>query len=88
MESVSTNAYFLGKDVLEIEKCAVFWRQGDLMNRLIPRSWGEGCVNIFLDRSIQMHGCSHAPEGSTGTLVSRGEVSRQGNSSLGGFHLA
>ena len=88
MGPVSINAYFLGKDVLEIEKCAVFRRQGDLMNRLIPRSWGEGFVNIFLDLSIQIHGCPHEPEGSNGTLVFRGEVSRQGSSSLGWFHLA
>ena len=54
MEPVSTNAYFLGKDVLEMENCAVFGRQGDLINRLIHRSWGEGFVNIFLDLSIHI----------------------------------
>jgi hypothetical protein len=34
-----------------MEKCAVFLWKGDLMNRLIPRSWGENLVNIFLDLS-------------------------------------
>jgi hypothetical protein len=36
---------------LEEEKCAVFGWQGDLINRLIHRSWGETFVNIFLDLS-------------------------------------
>ena len=49
-----TNAYILGKHVLEVEKCPVFWWQSDLMNRLIHRSWGEGFVNIFLDLSIHI----------------------------------
>lgn len=49
--SFSTNAYFLGKDVLNVEKCAIFWWQGNLMNRLIHRSWGEDFSNIFLDLS-------------------------------------
>jgi len=49
--SFSTNAYFLGKDVLKVEKCTIFWGQGNLMNRLIHRSWGEGFSNIFLDLS-------------------------------------
>jgi hypothetical protein len=48
---VSTNAYILGKDLLEVEKCAVFWWQGNFMNRLINRSWGEGFVKISLDLS-------------------------------------
>ena len=52
MGPVSTNAYFLGNDVLEMENCAVFGWQGDLINRLIHRSWGEGFVNIFLDLFI------------------------------------
>jgi hypothetical protein len=39
----------LGKDLLKKEKCAVFGWEGDLMNRLIHRSWGEGFVNILLD---------------------------------------
>ena len=42
------------QDVLEIEKCAVFGWEGDLMNRLIHRSWGKGFVNIFLDLSINI----------------------------------
>jgi hypothetical protein len=49
--SISTNAYFLGKDVLKVEKCAIFWWQGNLMNRLIHRSWGEGFPIFFLDLS-------------------------------------
>ena len=52
MGPVSTNAYFLGKDVLEMENCAVLGWQGDLINRLIHRSWGEDFVNIFLDLFI------------------------------------
>jgi hypothetical protein len=52
--AVSINAYFLGIDLLEIEKCAVFGWKGDLMNRLIHRSWGEGVVNIILDLSINI----------------------------------
>jgi hypothetical protein len=56
--AVSINAYFLGIDLLEIEKCAVFGWWGDLMNRLIHRSWGEGFVNIFLDLSINISHCS------------------------------
>jgi hypothetical protein len=55
---VLINAYFLGKDVLEIEKCAVFGWWGDLMNRLIHRSWGKGVVNIFLDLSKFIYRCS------------------------------
>ena len=47
MRPVSTNAYFLGKDVLDMENYTVFWRQGDLINRLIHRSWGEGFVAII-----------------------------------------
>jgi len=47
--SVSINAYFLGKDRLTREECEEFGWDGDLMNRLIHRSWGEGFVNIFLD---------------------------------------
>ena len=47
----STNAYFLGNDVLKVEKCAIFGWRGNLMNRLIHRSWGEGFSNIFLDLS-------------------------------------
>jgi hypothetical protein len=46
------NAYFLGKDVFEMEKYPLFRGQDDLMNRLIHRSWGEGFVNISLDLSI------------------------------------
>ena len=45
----STNAYFLGKDVLEIVKSTVFWWQAYLINRLIHRRWGEGFLNISLD---------------------------------------
>jgi len=51
MRPLSTNAYFLGNDLLEVEKCEVFWWQGDLINRLIHRSWGEGFAKIFLDLS-------------------------------------
>ena len=40
-ESMATNAYFLGKHVLPVEKCAAFAWWGELMNRLIHRSWGE-----------------------------------------------
>ena len=40
--------------MLEIVKCAVFWWQSDLINRLIHRSWGEGFANIFLDLSIHI----------------------------------
>jgi hypothetical protein len=36
------------------EECAVFGWEGDLMNRLIHRSWGEGFVNIFLDLYINI----------------------------------
>ena len=43
-----TNAYFLGNDVFLKGKCAVLGRQDDLMNRLIPRSWGEGFVKKYL----------------------------------------
>jgi hypothetical protein len=49
--AVSINAYFLGNDVLETVKCAVFGWQDDLMNRLIHRSWGKGSMNIVLDLS-------------------------------------
>jgi hypothetical protein len=34
---------------LEVEKWVVLGWQGDLINRLIHRSWGEDFVNIFLD---------------------------------------
>jgi hypothetical protein len=52
--AVLINAYILGKDLLKREKCAVFGGEGDLMNRLIHRSWGEGFVNIFLDLFINI----------------------------------
>ena len=51
MRPVSINAQFLGNEVLEIAKCPVFGWQGDLINRLIHRSWGETFVTIFLDLS-------------------------------------
>jgi hypothetical protein len=38
---MATNAYFLGKHVLPVEKCTGFAWWGELMNRLIHRSWGE-----------------------------------------------
>jgi len=50
--AVSINAHVLGKDVVEIVKCALQGWQSDLMNRFIHRSWGESFVNIFLDLSI------------------------------------
>ena len=56
--SVSINAYFLGKDRLTREKREEFGWEGDLMNRLIHRSWGEGFVNIFLDLFINFSHCS------------------------------
>jgi hypothetical protein len=56
--AVSINAYFLGKDLLTMEKCAEFVWEGELMNRLIHRSWGEGFVNIFLDLFINIPHCS------------------------------
>ena len=56
--AVSINAYFLGKDLLTMEKCAEFVWEGDLMNRLIHRSWGESFVNIFLDLFINSPQCS------------------------------
>ena len=34
-----------------IEKCAIFSYQGDLMNRLVHRSWGETFTMIYLDLS-------------------------------------
>ena len=37
---------------LGVEKCVVLGWQGDLMNRLIHRSWGEKFVDILLDLSI------------------------------------
>ena len=37
---------------MEVGKCEVFGQLGNLINRLIHRSWGEGFVNIFLDLSI------------------------------------
>jgi len=52
--SVSINAYFLGKDRLTREECEEFGWDGDLMNRLIHRSWGEGFLNIFLDLFINI----------------------------------
>jgi hypothetical protein len=52
--AVSINAYFLGKDLLKKEKCVEFGWWGDLMNRLIHKSWGEGFVNIFLDLFINI----------------------------------
>ena len=52
--AASINAYFLGKDLLKREKFAEFGWDGDLMNRLIHRSWGEGFVNIFLDLFINI----------------------------------
>lgn len=36
---------------LNDRKMRVFWLTGDLMNRLVHRSWGEKFVNIFLDLS-------------------------------------
>ena len=50
----SINAYFLGKDLLKREKFAEFGWDGDILNRLIHRSWGEGFVNIFLDLFINI----------------------------------
>ena len=38
---------------LGVEKCEAFGWQGDLINRLIHRSWGEKFVDIFLDLSIE-----------------------------------
>ena len=37
----SINAYFLSNEVFLIETYAVLEPSGDLMNRLIHRSWGE-----------------------------------------------
>jgi hypothetical protein len=46
---MATNAYFLGKHVLPVEKCTGFAWLGELMNRLIHRSWGENCAaTIYL----------------------------------------
>jgi hypothetical protein len=37
-----------------MEKRAAFGWEGDLINRLIHRSWGEYFVNIFLDLIINI----------------------------------
>src|SRR6185295_14907119 len=44
---MATNAYFLGKHVLPVEKCTGFAWWGELMNRLIHRSWGENLGAII-----------------------------------------
>jgi hypothetical protein len=44
MGLVPANASFVGKGVLEAGKYAVFGGVGDLINRLIHRSWGESFV--------------------------------------------
>jgi len=61
MASSYINAYFLSKDVFLIEEYAVLEQQGDLMNRLIHRSWGESFVNIFLDLFINIYCAPHEP---------------------------
>ena len=73
----SINAYFLGNDVCLIENYAGLGRQGDLMNRLIHRSWGEGFVNFFLDLFVNISCAPHEPEGGIGTpRVSAGLFAR------------
>jgi hypothetical protein len=53
-----------------MEKCAVFGWKGDLMNRLIHRSWGEGVVNIILDLSINIfHFSSSTCVGALGRTI-------------------
>jgi len=77
MASTYINAYFLSKDVFFIEKYAGLEQHGDLMNRLIHRSWGENFVNIFLDLSINIY-CAHPePEGNIGSLVFRSAGKRK-----------
>ena len=54
---VFINAYYLGKGHFMIEKLMKFEWTGDLINRLIHRSWGEGVVTISLDLSLHIfHG--------------------------------
>ena len=52
--AILINAHFIGKDRLTMKKCAEFGWEGDLMNRLIHRSWGEGFVRMFLDLFIKI----------------------------------
>ena len=55
--TVSINAYFLGKDLLTMEKCAEFGWESDLMNRFIHRSWGEGFVaTIYVTHHVNVMG--------------------------------
>jgi len=60
--AILINAYFIGKDRLAMKKCAEFGWEGDLMNRLIHRSWGEGFVRIFLELFIKISHCSSSKE--------------------------
>jgi hypothetical protein len=54
---VFINAYYLGKEHFRIEKLMEFEWAGDLINRLIHRSWGEAVVTISLDLSLHyFHG--------------------------------
>ncbi|TKS62639.1 MAG: hypothetical protein EWM73_02268 [Nitrospira sp.] len=46
---MAINAQFLGKDVVEMKKCAYVEGQSDLMNRLIHRSWGETFVALIYE---------------------------------------
>jgi hypothetical protein len=55
---VFINAYYLGKEHFTIEKLMKFEWTGDLINRLIHRSWGEGVVTISLDLSLHIFHCS------------------------------
>ena len=57
-EIVFINAYYLGKVHFTVEKLMKFERSGDLINRLIHRSWGESVVMIFLDLSLHIFRCS------------------------------
>ena len=48
------NAYILGKDVFQAVKWEEYSSWKRLINRVIPRSWGEDSVNISLDLSMNI----------------------------------